>query len=159
VARRPPSELSRLAAASHPPALGEKREPLPPPRAGGLRAEPELDFTAHPPLGFIPSPVSHTGRSSSFGDLFTFLLDLYAPYASLGPKREAPPRIGAPPRGRQRPSPKPNTLSTALSSGWRQGVTPPRRQPPLREAAGRHAPERPASQPQPPFARRGGPAG
>jgi hypothetical protein len=131
VARRPPGALSRLAAASPPPALGVEREPLPPSRVGGRRALARARLHRPSPLGFTPSPVGHTGRSSSFGGI-----PLHSCSQPPTPRsgcwgRRLP--GGALPRGRQRPSLKPNTLSTRSLE---------------RLAAGRHAPEPPTAPPR-----------
>jgi hypothetical protein len=135
----PFSELSRLAAASLPPALGCEREPLPPPRVGGLRARPELDFTAHPPLGFIPSPVSHTGRSSPFGGIPLRSCSQPAPYACSGCCGRRLPG-GALPGTRASPNPlfpRAGSAPGPMASGSR----PPRPRRAKGSAAGAHRPQ------------------
>jgi len=151
-ARRPPSALSRLAAASLSPAPGAgagASAALPGGRPPcGARAR----LHRPSPLGLTASRLGHTGRGSSFeGFSVTFLLatrPLRLARAKVGGASRATHSHGAASAPARAPSP-------TLSSGWRQGVTPPSRQPPLRGAAGRHAPARRASPPPAPLS--GGP--
>ena len=143
----PFSELSRLAAVSLSPASGRSGSLSRRPGSAGLVRSP----SATSPL--IPTrlhPV--TGQPHGSQLIVQGIFDLPCrPYAALEPLREAPPGWRAP-TGPPAPQPETKHPFPALSSGWRQGVTPPSRQPPLREAAGRYAPERLASPPQPPSA-------
>jgi len=96
----PPSALSAASRRPHTlPPLGREREPPPPSRAGGRCSAPELDFTAHPPLGLTPSPVGHTGRGSSFGGL--------SAAAALRPLRLARVKVGGASRAARSQGPAP----------------------------------------------------
>jgi hypothetical protein len=68
----PLSALSRLAAASPPPAPGVEREPLPPSRAGGPRALARARLHLHP-SGLTASRLGPHRSSSSFGGLSALL--------------------------------------------------------------------------------------
>ena len=105
MARRPPSELSRLAAASLPPAPGVEREPLPPSRAGGPRAIARARLHLHP-SGLTASRLSPHQSSSSLGGL-SRSRPHHAPYACSGrwgrrlpgnalPGARSEPSLGAP---------------------------------------------------------------
>jgi hypothetical protein len=124
-------------------------------RPGPASAERRPSSTSPSPLGphslaAQPSPVQLILR----GHYTTFLLA--TPYACSGCCGRRLPG-GALPRGRQRPSLKPNTLSTRslerLAAG-RYAPEPPTAPPRSRRAL---RPRAAASSPQPPFARRGGP--